>query len=214
MTAIYVIWNKRNGKSYVGQSIHPYRRILQHLMPNSSGGSREIHADLLNYPPDSWQWHILANTGGERAYDIWGDQLIHLERQFIHKYDSIRKGYNIMPGNDVEYSLTHDKPYLSWGRRTFNRSQMQQVIYDAIDDYQFRHQHGISRAEYQRQCERQRDANYLQRFGITYDEYEQIIARHGSWEVYQTRKAERTGCLILFIIILESFHVKIDKAIC
>ncbi len=202
MTAIYRIWNTRNGKSYIGQSNRPYHRILRHLMPNSSGGSPAIHADLLNYPSDAWQWEIIADTSGRQASNFWHFSLTDLECHFIREFDSVRNGYNISPGSVVKFSLTHDEPYLSWGIKTFHRSEMQQVIYDAIDDYQFQHQHGISRAGYQRQCERQRDANYLQRFGVTYDEYEQIIARHGSWEVYQTRKAERTGCLIVFIILL------------
>ena len=158
-------------------------------MPNSSKGNSAIHADLLNYPSDSWQWEIIADTGGEKAYNLWYISLSQLERQFIHQFDSVRNGYNIVEGSPVNYSQTLDEPYLSWGIKTFHRSEMQQVIYNAIERQQLEEQ-------------RQRDVSYLQRFGVTYGEYERIIARHGSWDAYQAREADRTGCLIVFIILL------------
>ncbi len=117
-------------------------------MPNSSKGNSAIHADLLNYPSDSWQWEIIADTGGEKAYNLWYISLSQLERQFIHQFDSVRNGYNIVEGSPVNYSQTLDEPYLSWGIKTFHRSEMQQVIYNAIERQQLEEQ-------------RQRDVSYL-----------------------------------------------------
>lgn len=216
MGAIYRIWNVQNGKSYIGQSYRPYRRIQQHLTPGSATGSPAIQKDLLNYPPDSWQWEILDNTDRPYLFDTTTGRhhyfkIDDLERRYIREYDSVHNGYNIMPGGQGRSGtdrLTADESWRS--------SHMQREIYDAIDDYQFRHQHGISREVYQRQQQqqrqreieyeieqqRQRDAVYLQRFGVTYDRYERIIAEHGSWEAYQEHKDNRTGCWVISIAFL------------
>ena len=103
MTAIYRIWNTRNGKSYIGQSYRPYRRIQQHLTPCSATGCPAIQEDLLNYPPDSWQWEILDNTDRQHLFDTTTGRhhyfkIDDLERRYIREYDSVRNGYNTISG--------------------------------------------------------------------------------------------------------------------
>ena len=56
--------------------------------------------------------------------------------------------------------------------------------------------------ESEQERQRQRDASYVQRFGVTYGEYERIITQYGSWEAYQENQANRTGCSIVFAILL------------
>lgn len=223
MTAIYRIWNTRNGKSYIGQSHRPYHRILEHLMPPGQGSSA-IQDDLLKYPSNSWQWKIIADTGGKKAYELWSAELSQLERKYIHQFDSLSNGYNQVDGSPVYHTQTLNEARVSWNGKSFHRSQMQQVIYSAIDNYQCLQIHGMNTAQYQKQQEiiaqygsleayerereheqerqRQRDASYVQRFGVTYGEYEGIIAQHGSWEAYQEHQANRTGCSIVFIVML------------
>ena len=187
-------------------------------------GSSAIQADLLKYPSNAWRWEIIADTGGKKAYELWRTELSQLERKYIRQFDSVRNGYNIVDGSPVYYQPTLNEVHLSWNRRTFYHSQMQQVIYSAIDNYQCLQIHGMNVTQYQRQQEiitqygsleayeremeseqerqRQRDASYVQRFGVTYGEYERIITQYGSWEAYQENQANRTGCSIVFAILL------------
>ena len=168
MGAIYRIWNEANGKSYVGQSSRPYRRVLRHLMPGEHGGSKEIQKDLLKYYPDVWNWRIVAD---EKDYP--GVTLDELETEFIKKWDSYENGYNNAPGGGVGASKsTHTEQYLSIKGKLFAISEMREGIKDAIADYQFEASHGMSRTEYSWR--------------------KTIISQYGSLEAYdQHMKAER-----------------------
>ena len=155
MGAIYRIWNTQNGKSYIGQSYRPYNRILQHLIPHSDEGSREIHNDLHRYPPESWNWEILAYGIDERSCRIVNPPwvgFVHksintLERELIRQYDSINNGYNRQPGGGVEYRQTLSESYTPL--------QMRKKIFDAIYAYRFQRQRGISVEAYRHQRETQ-----------------------------------------------------------
>ena len=134
MGAIYRIWNIVKGKSYIGQSYQPYERIRQHF---HSQGNSGITVDLLNYPPHSWRWEILANNDDdERIYDTvqkvffsTNAQLNALERKYIHQYDSIRNGYNVQPGGGVhDFAKTVEESLL--------RSTLRQTINQRINAYQ------------------------------------------------------------------------------
>ncbi len=138
-------------------------------MPSGQGSSA-IQADLLKYPSNSWRWEIIADTGGKKAYELWRTELSQLERKYIRQFDSVRNGYNIVDGSLVYYKPTLDEVRLSWNGRSFHRSQMQRVIYSAIDDYQCLQLHGKTPAQYQKQQE--------------------IISRYGSIEEYD-RQMER-----------------------
>ena len=157
MGTIYRIWNTQNDKSYIGQSYRPYNRILQHLTPHSDEGSREIHKDLHRYPPESWEWEILAYGIDERSCRIVNPPWVGfahksintLECELIRQYDSIKNGYNRQPGGGVPYRQTLSESYTPL--------QMRRKIFDAIYAYRFRHQRGISVEAYrQHQQEAQR----------------------------------------------------------
>ena len=169
-------------------------------MPDSLKGSPGIQADLLDYPSDSWQWEIIADTDNGDAckvflpsgYSVWHISPNDLERELIRQYNSVGNGYNIMPGGGVNsHRQTSGESSLFWNGRTFERSQMQQVIYEAIDEYQFQHQHGVSRTTYQRQ--RDQEAQQQWEGWEGYQVYQ---------ESYQGPEPNRTGCRIVFIVLL------------
>lgn len=158
MGAIYRIWNVANGKSYVGQSSKPCRRILQHLTPGKPGGSAEIQKDLLIYESDVWRWKIEAD---EKDYP--GVTLDQLERAFIRRWDSYKNGYNAAPGGGVRSSVpTSSETTL---RKLLDTTD---TIKNTIADYQFKEVHGISRSEYEWQ--------------------QKIIAEYGSLEAYEQHR--------------------------
>ena len=126
MGAIYRIYNTVTGGSYIGQSDSPYARIKQHLTPLGSSGSREIQADLLSLPPESWQWEIVADEK-----DYLHISLDTLENLFIMFYDAITHGYNIKAGGGTASGDTQDETELRKGMRA--------EIVCKISDYQKSH---------------------------------------------------------------------------
>lgn len=126
MGAIYRIYNTVTGGSYIGQSDSPYARIKQHLTPLGSNGSREIQADLLSLPPESWQWEIVADEK-----DYLHISLDTLEDLFIMFYDAITHGYNIKSGGGPASGDIQDETELRKGMRV--------EIVRKISDYQKSH---------------------------------------------------------------------------
>ena len=165
MGAIYRIWNKENGKSYIGQSRRPYYRIMEHLMPDGYG-SLEIGADLLNYDSEVWNWEVLAD---EKDFS---ECLDDLEIKYIKLFDALNNGYNIQSGGGVGglYPVpTDDEHRIRWGGRWINRAEMRETIREAIKDFQFAEEFGISRS--------------------THIWQQKIIGEYGSLEAYEEHKA-------------------------
>lgn len=81
-TAIYMIKNLINGKSYIGASIRPYRRVAQHLSYHTPGakrcGSMEILKELEIYDKKSFIWGVLEFVSENR--------LSEREKYYINKY--------------------------------------------------------------------------------------------------------------------------------
>ncbi len=161
MGAIYRIWNKRNGKSYIGQSVTPADRVWNHLTGNGSG---QIAADLIKYDGTAWEWQILADES-----DYPGVSLNELEKRFIRQYDSVRTGYNHNKGGGVRVTLRGQVRWRGyWDNERLNRILRSERILDAIDNYRCLQIHGMTRTEYQRQQE--------------------IISQYGSLEAYEQHK--------------------------
>ena len=163
MGAVYRIWNKKNGKSYIGQSNRPYKRIKKHLTPESMGVSKQIQEDLLKYAPEVWNWEIVAE---ERHYQLWGVTLNELEIENIRKFDTYNNGYNENRGGGVRFS----RPTHSEDNLRLNQQKMREEIRHTIGNYQCQKFYGISLQEFLRQRE--------------------IIAQYGSLEAYE-RHLER-----------------------
>lgn len=95
MGVIYRIWNKRNGKSYIGQSINDASaRVRRHL---AGDGSKEISLDLHRYDKTDWCWEILEEI--DESADS-SPSLNERERYYIHQYNSVMAGYNLTYGEE------------------------------------------------------------------------------------------------------------------
>jgi hypothetical protein len=81
-TAIYMIKNIINGKSYIGASIKPYRRVKQHLsyhQPESRiCGSIAIANEIDTYGKESFVWGVMEYVSREFLRDR--------ERYYINQY--------------------------------------------------------------------------------------------------------------------------------
>ena len=109
-------------------SVSSSKRIKEHLTPLGLRGSREIQADLLSLPPESWQWKIIAD---EKDYPLV--TLNDLERLFIDFHDTIDNGYNrVGGGGSQRCGDTQDETDL--------RKGMQDEIVRGISAYQEQHQ--------------------------------------------------------------------------
>ena len=126
MGTVFRIWNKVNGKSYIGASYRPYSEILRVLSPSNGRARPEMYADLLDFSADSWKWEILDND------DEYGREgsLNDLKKRYTEAHDSLENGYNKAPGG---------------ARRKFTKtidegiSDMDDKICSAITKYQSEH---------------------------------------------------------------------------
>ena len=99
---IYVLRNRFNGKCYVGQdsgSLHEMRRVSLHFKAgeNHANGKPYKHVSKLvpaiaKYGKDAFEVQIHSSGYTSKA------ELDNAETQLIVELDSIKNGYNIMPG--------------------------------------------------------------------------------------------------------------------
>lgn len=104
MTGIYKFENKINHKVYIGLSRNLESRYNQHRRnhtnKNSSQYNTIFYKALRDYGFDSFSYEIL-----EIVEDKISDaDLGHLEQEYIQKYDSYNKGYNMNEGGNYTSS--------------------------------------------------------------------------------------------------------------
>ena len=88
--AIYKIENKINHKIYIGQSIHPEYRFLEHSRWNNEKNS-PIHRAFRKYGKENFSLEILG----------WFEDYNEKEKEYIIKYNSkVPNGYNVQPGGN------------------------------------------------------------------------------------------------------------------
>ena len=86
---IYRIVNIINGKCYVGQSVNPQKRFLEHTR-KSSNSNLKIKRAVEKYGRENFKLEIL----------YYGEDYNEQEKKFIKKYNAIKKGYNIAKGGN------------------------------------------------------------------------------------------------------------------
>lgn len=93
MKGIYKITNKKNGKSYIGQSIHCGKRLDEHCK-----GDQYIDKIIEKEGIENFTFEILKEV------DIIS-QLSYWEDFYIHKYDTLEpKGYNLRLNTNLTFS--------------------------------------------------------------------------------------------------------------
>jgi group I intron endonuclease len=96
---VYKITNKINGKVYIGQTSRTLKaRWEQHIRNANKGTKTKFYNALRKYGADNFTVETLC-----RAYS--NEELNDLEIYYIHKYDSIRTGYNMI---DARYTNVMD----------------------------------------------------------------------------------------------------------
>lgn len=95
MVGIYIITNKTNGKSYIGQSVNIKKRIQEHFwkahLPNEISYNSALHQAIRKYGDDNFEWRILE----ECSTDVIDER----ERILIQEYNTLSpNGYNILDG--------------------------------------------------------------------------------------------------------------------
>ena len=87
-TGVYVLHNTTKGLYYVGQSVHVWKRLSDHLMGR---GNADVYADMKYGDKFTIRAIPLVGSGYKNLND--------LERDTIKSYDAYEHGYNKTRGN-------------------------------------------------------------------------------------------------------------------
>lgn len=91
---IYKATNIINGKCYIGQTRHSLeKRKSAHLRNAKKGVKTHFYDAIRKYGEENFRWEIICSTNDKA-------RLNELEDFYIHKYDSINHGYNMVDGGD------------------------------------------------------------------------------------------------------------------
>jgi len=96
LATIYCAENSISGKKYVGLTIRTLAIRKKDHFKNTIKHSHHFANALKCYPPESWQWYILAKVEYEKAYEY--------EKFFIKDLDTCNpaKGYNTTKGGGID----------------------------------------------------------------------------------------------------------------
>ena len=98
--SIYIITNSINNKYYIGQTWQKLpRRWKTHRSP-SQNGCPKLHNALNKHGRENFRIECIASCNKQEDAD-------YLEDFFIQKYNSIKNGYNIMPGGGGRKTFRH-----------------------------------------------------------------------------------------------------------
>lgn len=91
---IYKATNKINGKCYIGQTRHSleHRKAI-HIRCAKRGVETHFYQAIRKYGAENFEWSIICSTNNKQ-------HLNELETFYITKYDSIKRGYNMVDGGD------------------------------------------------------------------------------------------------------------------
>lgn len=115
--SIYKIENLMNGKVYIGQSIHPQRRLVEHLYHAKHNiDTLPIHEALSEYNKEVFSFEIL-----EENIENYNER----EEYWIKYYNSIvPNGYNILPGGQTNPVLKGEQH----PRNTLSNQQVEEIV--------------------------------------------------------------------------------------
>ena len=100
--AIYKITNLINGKIYIGQTIHPERRWIEHKQKSKHGKEKHpIHLALEKYGCENFIFEVIE----------WTEDYNQEEKRLIKEYNSIcPNGYNVSEGGENHTMYGEDNP--------------------------------------------------------------------------------------------------------
>lgn len=100
--SIYKIENLNNGKIYIGQSIHPHRRLIEHMyMARHHLDDLPIHLAIAKYKEEAFSFTVI-----EEDVENYNER----EAYWIKYYNSlVPNGYNILPGGQGTPILKGEK---------------------------------------------------------------------------------------------------------
>src|ERR1700722_4300487 len=90
MCSIYVIRNTKNNKVYVGQTWKPMMRRFQiHIQSSTFNHCIKLRRAIQKYGKENFSIKLLIFCHTEEMANHW-------EAYFIHKFDSVKSGYNTL----------------------------------------------------------------------------------------------------------------------
>lgn len=96
MTGIIYKYTSPSGKSYIGQTIDPERRMEQH---RKMKGDDAFHRAIKKYGFDNFTYEVLVTVDLDNEQEL-KQKLDFFERFYIRKYHTYGKGYNMTLGGD------------------------------------------------------------------------------------------------------------------
>jgi group I intron endonuclease len=92
---IYIIRNDVNSKVYIGQTWRDLSvRWKSHLIPSTSNHCIKLRRAIKKYGQEKFHIELLTICHTQEMADYW-------EKYFIHNFDSIKSGYNILEGGGL-----------------------------------------------------------------------------------------------------------------
>lgn len=115
--SIYKIENLNNGKIYIGQSIHPHRRLIEHMyMARHHLDDLPVHLAIAKYKEEAFSFSVL-----EENVENYNER----EAYWINYYNSqVPNGYNILPGGQTSPILKGE----AHPRNTLSNKQVEDIF--------------------------------------------------------------------------------------
>ena len=103
MTGIIYKYTSPSGKSYIGQTIHPERRVEQH---RKMEGNNAFHSAIKKYGFENFTYEVLVTIDLEDKQEL-KQKLDYFERFYIRKYHTYENGYNLTLGGGGTIGFSH-----------------------------------------------------------------------------------------------------------
>ena len=141
---VYSVTNNKNGKRYIGQTIHTLQhRKIEHINKAKRGDGFYFHSSLRKYNFDfTWETLVVSSSKGE---------LNKLEKYYITKYDTFNndtKGYNLTPGGEGNEKYLYSNEQIEFvlnKRREFRGVKEILILFNEHFKSKIRNVHSIKR---------------------------------------------------------------------